>query len=560
MPTRSDSSSPEQFQAIQTQRSLIAWWEDGWKWARRHPGIAMSIGVSGVASCLALAAVTLHVMQVDKLNEGLENEIRATRTQSRRANENLRGAVAVVERMIRLGRSELANVPHLEQVRRQILEDALVFFKEFVVGNAEQPGMRELVAFVRVEIGNIHRQLGNLPAAERDYRQSLLDLAALAQGATNPHRIREETASCQASLGLIFLNTARPDEANASFHEALKSYRSLQHDYPEVLQFSAQEAQIHNNLGLLALGREWFDVADSEFADALLLLDELPVIATESDEFALQRCEVLINLASLYQRQGKLAEARAVYERQIESMRDVMEESRGLRDLRWNLSTAYNNVATVSRALGEFDRAEQAFREALRLSDELSSNFPTVAIYRRSRAHVLDNLGMLLAQQGREAEAETIFRSSIAVRQRLVGKETSLPSDDFELAAGWNLLATLLLGRNQLDEARQLAEKSLQLFESRPGNASEDLKRRVQIATTEHLLADILEARHEETNAETHLRQAVEQQRAVLKEAPANAEYRRLLAYHLQGLIAHLRKTMRLEDVPELERELGQLE
>ena len=535
-------------------------WEKGWMWARRHPAAATFIGVSGVASCLALAGIAWYLVQVNQLNEGLEKEVLATRRQSRRANENLRGAVAVVERMIRLGRSELADVPHLEQVRRQVLEDALVFFKEFVVANAEQPAMRELVAFVRVEVANIHRQLGDLPAAEREYRQSLLDLAALAGESTNPRRVREDAASCQASLGLVFLNTDRPDEASASFHEALKSYRSLQHDFPDDLQLTAQEAQIHNNLGLLALGREWFDVADVEFADALLLLDDLPVIAAEADDFALKRGEVLINLASLYQHQGKLAEARSVYERQIESMHAVMEQSRGLRDLRWNLSTAYNNAAAASRALGNYERAEQSFREALRLADELSSNFPTVAIYRRSRAQMLDNLGMLLAQQGRAGEAEPMFRSSIAIRQRLVGKETSVPSDDFELAAGWNLLATLLLGRNQLDEARQLAEKSLKLFKSTPGNAVDDLTRRVQLATTEHLLADILVARHEEPAALAHLRHAVDHQRAALEASPANAQYRRLLAYHLQGLAALVRKMMQLDEIPELERELRDLE
>jgi|GEM_PF-5377244 len=535
-------------------------YQQGLNWTRRHRAATIFIGVGGLAACLVLAGAAWRVAKVNRLNEGLEREIRTTQTQSRRANENLRGAVAVVERMIRLGRSELADVPHLAQVRRQILDDALVFFKDFVVANAEQPAMHELVVFVRVEVANIHRQLGDLPAAEREYRQSLADLAALAEGAGNLRRIREDAANCQASLGLIFLATARPDEANTSFHEALKSYQSLQHDYPDNLQFTAQEAQLHNNLGQLALGREWFEVADAEFADALLLLDDLPMIAAEADDFALQRCEVLLNLASLYQRQGKLAEARSAYERQIESIRAVMEQSRGLRDLRWNLSTAYNHVAAASRALGDPERAEQAFREALRLADELSSNFPAVAVYRRSRAQMLDSLGTLLVQQGRAAEAEALFRSSIAIRQRLVGKETSLPSDDVELAAGWNLLATLLLGRNQLDEARQLAEKSLQLFESRAGNFADDGKCPVQLATTEHLLADILVARHEEPAALAHLRHAVEQQRAAFQEAPGNAQYRRLLAFHLQGLVALLRKTMQLDDVPDLERELSRLE
>src|SRR5579863_2331993 len=91
-------------------------WEKRWNWARRHPAVAMFIGMSGLASCLALAGVVRYVIKVNRLNEGLEQEIRATRNQSLRASENLRSAVAVIERLIRLGRSELANVPHLEQV------------------------------------------------------------------------------------------------------------------------------------------------------------------------------------------------------------------------------------------------------------------------------------------------------------------------------------------------------------------------------------------------------------------------------------------------------------
>lgn len=549
------------------------WWERGWKWARRRPASATLIGVSALASGLLIAGGAVHLFQVEALNERLRDEVLMKRRQSERANENLETAVEVVERMMTwVGRDELSHVPHLEQVRRKLLTDALQFYTGFLARNADQPGMRDLVASARVEFADLHRQLGDLPRAEKEYRAALAQLVKTPQHPIRARRAREDLARCTLHLGLVLIDLGRLDEAEAELDRARGHYEQLRRESPDDTTIVRQVARCHNDLALAAIARGQLERAQTEFTAALdLLKDTTPSGAradgeavdapdgTADDERRLQHAGVLVNLGALDQRLGRWEDARGLYRQAIERLTSLHENSRGRRDLRFDLAKTHNNLATVSNVLRDADGAEQSYRETLRLADQLAGDFTTVVSYPRMTAQVLENLGMLQGSRGRFDDAEALFRRSARIRETVVERSESIPEDALGLASSWNNLATVLMLREQFADAQQLVEQSLTRQRRIESAAPEQ---QALLAQTEHLLADVLRARNDSAGAVQHLRRAVEQQRTVVKNSPADVRQRSALIYHIQSFAALLRdrnEPTEADELRQLELELEDL-
>ncbi len=160
----------------------------------------------------------------------------------------------------------------------------------------------------------------------------------------------------QLRLGMVFRQ--RGDLAKAE-----QAYR-------RALELDPGNAAAHNNLGNLyrELGRA--EQAEQEYQQALGLLPDYP--------------EALGNLAGLYSQQGRATEALSLYQRALQAGGDRGE--------------LYNNIGIASARLGRWAEAEQALRRALELKPEASVCF---------------NLGDVVENQGRQAEAEALYEEAV---------------------------------------------------------------------------------------------------------------------------------------------------
>jgi tetratricopeptide (TPR) repeat protein len=67
---------------------------------------------------------------------------------------------------------------------------------------------------------------------------------------------------------------------------------------------------------------------------------------------------------------------------------------------------AYMQVAWIREGLGQSGEAEEAYRQAVRLFGQLTTDFPDRVEYRKSTTGADDRLALQLARQGRHEEAE----------------------------------------------------------------------------------------------------------------------------------------------------------
>jgi tetratricopeptide (TPR) repeat protein len=87
---------------------------------------------------------------------------------------------------------------------------------------------------------------------------------------------------------------------------------------------------------------------------------------------------------------------------------------------RGRLGLVYWNFADLLRAIGRQKEAESLYRKTIALHEQLLADFPAVLDYPSRLATLYFNLGSLLASQGRTAEALELYDKGLGITPRNV--------------------------------------------------------------------------------------------------------------------------------------------
>lgn len=298
-----------------------------------------------------------------------------------------------------------------------------------------------------------HHEVGNLPQAERLYRQVLQAepanadalhlLGVLAHQAGRQDlaelyvrqalALKPQEPSFHSNLGLIYQALGRPGEAAACHWRAA----CLQPDFPEA----------YFNLGISLRELGSLGEAEACYREALRIQ---PGCA-----------EALLNLGSVLEERGQPGDAEACYREALRVRPDYAE--------------AHNNLGTTLQGRARWEEAEACYRQALRLKGDYPDAYLNLgavlqkqgqpqeseACYREAlrfapghpAAH--NHLGVILRKQGRPDEAVACFRAALQLRP--------------DHPDAWTNLGTALQDMGLLDEALAAFRRSLAI---RPGSAS----------------------------------------------------------------------------------------
>lgn len=125
-----------------------------------------------------------------------------------------------------------------------------------------------------------------------------------------------------------------------------------------------------------------------------------------------------------------------------------------------SLTVGYHGQGRVLRRLGQHADAEQAFRQALTLRQELATDFPSIPIYRLGIIGCYGELVALFRQTGQDQEAEEAGRQVVAILEKLVIEFPDHPDFARYLRHYLGQLGLLLGQRGNCAEARRLLERS----------------------------------------------------------------------------------------------------
>jgi hypothetical protein len=172
---------------IQAKRPSVA--ERARKWGRRHPAVVFAtvlllvFGVIGFAVSTALIAreqgKTKAAYESEKIQQGkTQQAYEAEKKRAQEAEQRFQLARRSADQMIQLAEEELSGHPAMLNLRRQLLEAALVYYEEFIELRRENLGSKAELARTRDRVKSILADLAVLQGAGQPFllkKQSVLN-------------------------------------------------------------------------------------------------------------------------------------------------------------------------------------------------------------------------------------------------------------------------------------------------------------------------------------------------------------------------------------------------
>jgi tetratricopeptide (TPR) repeat protein len=176
-----------------------------------------------------------------------------------------------------------------------------------------------------------------------------------------------------------------------------------------------------------------------------------------------------------------------------------------------DLALSHHNIGLLLHETGKPAEALKAYESARAIRRRLADANPTVTEFQRDLARSHNNIGVLLRETGKPAEALKAYESARAIQQTLAREHPESPDFASDLGGTLNNMAVIELNANRFEEAG------------------------------------------------ARLREAVAWQRKALAANPAHPQYRRSLANHMLNLIRAARGLGDAEGAADAARELATL-
>jgi hypothetical protein len=327
--------------------------------------------------------------------------------QMRRAETNLQLAMkAVDESLSSAGRDqarESADVPQLEQFRRELLEKAEEFYSGYLAKQkARDPEFQKETALVHSKLGDIDRLLEKREYAVTQYKDSIDEFEKLHEKSPKNAEYRQGLAYAHNWLGetlRLWLEETQHtpylrSDAESEYDSALRLQQALHSEFPQNAQYQQELARTYYNRGILHYDDKNLKASESDFGDAIQLLEPLadkgPAsrIAGQGDPPAHELARVCNDLGNLLRDEGQLSKAQPLLERAVRIQEDLTRMNPDRWEYRLELAQFYDNLAILYYDQDNETEAKQTSHQAIDLFEELAT--PAALLEsERAKAHML---------------------------------------------------------------------------------------------------------------------------------------------------------------------------
>ncbi|HEX5474624.1 MAG TPA: hypothetical protein VFX12_08200 [Vicinamibacterales bacterium] len=361
-----------------------------------------------------------------------------------------------------------ADVPQMQEFRRQLLEKTKQFYVRFIEEKPNSPELYWDNAEAKLRLGHIGRMLGQPDEASKDYGDAIAAFDRLHTDEPD----RPEYAAALADAWNWLGETLRPmsersTDAERAYDKALDIQQTLTRRDPGNAAYQRQLARTHYNRGILRSqtavpGADQFRAAEADFRTAIALLKPLAG-GTDPGDARQELGRAYNNLGSLIEADAnRLPEVRTLFERAVALDEQTARDQPGNRQNKLELATICNNLADLLDSLGAPDLAMERSSEALRLLDELSRPAPSLGV-ELADTHTLR--GRLMALHG-QPDAAGEYRRALTLFEQVASAPRPRQSAQFHLRFGDLLqnLAALTKDQAAAADARTLLTEAVDRY------------------------------------------------------------------------------------------------
>jgi tetratricopeptide (TPR) repeat protein len=244
-----------------------------------------------------------------------------------------------------------------------------------------------------------------------------------------------------------------------------------------------------------------------------------------SDGALLQRSRALSLMAEVAYLRGDLDGAQRLYREAMagtaETIRRKPDDPQPVYDHAQNVFWA----GDIARQLGRIPEAETAMREYKRLGDRMVALDPDNMKWRMEQQNADANLGVLLFEQRRFAEATSQFTRALGNIQALATADPTNGDYQKSLTESQTWLADGLKAEGHLEEAVALRERHVALLQQLLQRTG-DVEYRQKLVPAERYLGELYALRGEIPQALAHYRAAVAHSELLIVREPDNSRWR----------------------------------
>jgi len=330
-----------------------------------------------------------------------------------RAEEHLRIAREAVDRLFTQVAERIEWQPHMEQIRRELLEDALKFYLGFLEQKSDDPEIRLETASAYRRVGEIHRELGNESKSTDARRRSSRLLQQLHLDYRHDPTYRDELAHSNFELGAALHRNNHLDEADGYFDQALVLWRALADDFPTKPEYRKSIVRWHIRRGSYSV----YTQRQPEEAERLIRqgLEELDRLEADFPNLPKDRHIRSFGLTylghALFGNEHKRHLSEEIF-RQVLSIRDELAQEHG--QTKAPIDHEINAFVTgLALEQNRLDEAAKRSRESIAAYEGLSRQYPGIVDYTTDLHTHRERLRDALTALGRLEEAEEVARRDV---------------------------------------------------------------------------------------------------------------------------------------------------
>jgi serine/threonine-protein kinase len=440
------------------------------RWGRRHRTVAVSVAVLLLCAIVGLAVGAILINQ----------ERARVEAERARAEANFRLARDAVDKYYTtVSESRLLGVPGLQPLRKELLQAAEAYYRDFLLEHGDDPAVRADAGAAFFRIGWITHAVGRPEDAIEPLQKATSLFQKLAHDYPDMPYYSAQEATGHAALGLVFAALAKIEDAFREQRQALALREAYAKNNPGNVRYQADVALTHRNIGdiyrqvgktkealaewdkALVLGQALLKAPDLDDNAKVGLAGRRGLSFTIREDFA----NLQLDRANVLTETGRRPKALSALEQARGLLDELLQERPGDLALLASRGRLHSIEGAIFTDLGKTEEAERTFREAIQIFEGLMAGNPKVTYYRSGLADLELRLAWPLTMNGKSEAAHAAYRKAIKLAEGLLADDPSSTSYQTQLARGLNMSGNLLLKEGRAVEALPLLRRALELHE-----------------------------------------------------------------------------------------------
>ena len=386
------------------------------KWSRRRPALAVLTCVSAVALVAIFLIVSISNVRLQKQRDIAEGHREEAERQRERAITHFKEAREAVDRLLtRVAYDRLAATPFMEGVRRDLLRDALEFYRGFVQQEDNDPDLRFETGKAWRRLAKIQDELGDGKDAEESFRAaSRIQTELFAEFPTSV-AIRQELAASQNNLGChLWERTAASEESGQAIQQALELQEKLVAEFPHSPAYRRELAETYDVLGRFLDGTKQFKEAENALRHAVEILEATVAAAPHDQASELSLATRRRDFGVFLARQNRAKEAEVIFRNDLQFWQSREAENPTDPRLVGRTADAFKHLGTLSINMGNYAEGQALLHAAIDRLQRLTDEYPKVFGYHELLTAALEKLARAHRARKEFSQARPLLERAVA--------------------------------------------------------------------------------------------------------------------------------------------------